>query len=654
MLGGEKEVEGNTESDEEREAASSKSLVRRMVLLLGVTSVVASATSFFIDGMIQRWVPGVRLQAFHMLKGYMPELAVDTFISIILVWSARIIVKFVPACAGSGIPEVKCMLSGERLTGYLSFRVAAAKALGLGLASSAGLQIGKEGPFVHFATCISARLTTMPYFKDFRQKNTRETLLLAGVSVGVGTTFSAPISGVLWGLELMMPHMYTKFDFRSCCFGSIVGSLTFKMLQMLLLPGANGILPLLSSDVAAETASSLSAELLFIGLCVLLGVICGYLGGIFVQCQVLGFHTVKKIRSLEKFPSWLSKFHEAYVPLIVRDFGLLAILAAIISFLKVYGGSKTYGLTLPALCNDLLRVDYEESIWVLFKLLCDKWLLTVCSLCMPVPSGCVAPVLALGILIGRMYGLLIPEPVQTYLCGSTADASCWKSYQARFAIVGAACFAGAVCHAMAMVVTVFELLAIPRIVIPLTLATLASIRCATQVGPSIFDAIISAKGLPGLPTLNAINMAAISVVEAASLKGSSIRSFSLPRRSTLDDLKAVQINVDECSNVPKILPITEAIGDRLALLGAVDIRRLRRLTETFEDEHRRDPQCDLFTVAVQSNLLHECMLVEKHSSCLSVYLKCHAEHYDRTVMVMDKGTLVGILTISDLFRNINC
>jgi hypothetical protein len=39
------------------------------------------------------------------------------------------------------------------------------------------------------------------------------------------------------------------------------------------------------------------------------------------------------------------------------------------------------------------------------------------------------------------------------------------------AIVGATCFCGAVCRVNSVVVTVFELIAVPRLILPLTLAT---------------------------------------------------------------------------------------------------------------------------------------------------------------------------------------
>merc|ERR1711924_131247 len=105
------------------------------------------------------------------------------------------------------------------------------------------------------------------------------------------------------------------------------------------------------------------------------------------------------------------------IPLMVRDLTLLAMLACIISVFKVHGGTPMYAVTLPAMCNGLLKVDpeFDATIGLFAQVFVVKWVLTVVSLCMPVPSGCVAPVLVLGILTGRIFGLLIPEPVQLYL-----------------------------------------------------------------------------------------------------------------------------------------------------------------------------------------------------------------------------------------------
>ena len=55
---------------------------------------------------------------------------------------------------GSGIPEIKTILSGFVIHGYLGGRVFLTKSVGLAFSVAAGLALGKEGPSVHIASCI--------------------------------------------------------------------------------------------------------------------------------------------------------------------------------------------------------------------------------------------------------------------------------------------------------------------------------------------------------------------------------------------------------------------------------------------------------------------------------------------------------------------
>jgi Voltage gated chloride channel len=50
---------------------------------------------------------------------------------------------------GSGIPEVKTILSGFIMKGFLGIKVLVVKVLGLVLAVSSGLTLGKEGWYEH-------------------------------------------------------------------------------------------------------------------------------------------------------------------------------------------------------------------------------------------------------------------------------------------------------------------------------------------------------------------------------------------------------------------------------------------------------------------------------------------------------------------------
>ena len=56
--------------------------------------------------------------------------------------------------AGSGIPEIKTILSGFVIPNFLDFKVLVVKAVGSVFAVSTGMCLGKEGPFVHISACV--------------------------------------------------------------------------------------------------------------------------------------------------------------------------------------------------------------------------------------------------------------------------------------------------------------------------------------------------------------------------------------------------------------------------------------------------------------------------------------------------------------------
>lgn len=123
--------------------------------------------------------------------------------------------------AGSGIPEIKTILSGFVIHGYLGARVLITKSVGLALSVASGLSLGKEGPFVHIASCIGNIISryvskyennegqpqVLGYCKGsvdgeislFTAK--RREILSAACAAGVAVAFGAPIGGTLFSLE---------------------------------------------------------------------------------------------------------------------------------------------------------------------------------------------------------------------------------------------------------------------------------------------------------------------------------------------------------------------------------------------------------------------------------------------------------------------
>lgn len=94
--------------------------------------------------------------------------------------------------AGSGIPEVKTILSGFVIHGFLGARTLLVKAMGLTLSVATGMNLGKEGPFVHIGCCCANILTRFfPKFSTNESK--RREILSTACSAGVAVAFGAPI-----------------------------------------------------------------------------------------------------------------------------------------------------------------------------------------------------------------------------------------------------------------------------------------------------------------------------------------------------------------------------------------------------------------------------------------------------------------------------
>ena len=115
--------------------------------------------------------------------------------------SASLVKSFAPYAAGSGISEIKCIIAGFVMKGFLSFWTLLIKSIGLPLAIASGLSVGKEGPSVHYAVCTG---NVISRFFDKYKRNAAKTreILSACAAAGVAVAFGSPIGGVLFSLEV--------------------------------------------------------------------------------------------------------------------------------------------------------------------------------------------------------------------------------------------------------------------------------------------------------------------------------------------------------------------------------------------------------------------------------------------------------------------
>src|ERR1700712_544267 len=128
--------------------------------------------------------------------------------------AARLVKSFAPYAAGSGISEIKCIIAGFVMKGFLGFWTLLIKSIGLPLAIASGLSVGKEGPSVHYAVCTGNVISRL--FEKYKRDaaKTRE-ILSASAAAGVAVAFGSPIGGVLFSLEEMSNHFPLKTLWRS-------------------------------------------------------------------------------------------------------------------------------------------------------------------------------------------------------------------------------------------------------------------------------------------------------------------------------------------------------------------------------------------------------------------------------------------------------
>lgn len=128
-------------------------------------------------------------------------IAYATYSIIFAYFSAKLVSALAPSAAGSGISEIKCILSGFNKSGYLSFATLGIKSIALPLVIASGLSVGKEGPSVHVAASIGSVIAGA--FRKFgRNSHKMREVVTAASAAGVAVAFGSPVGGVLFAFEV--------------------------------------------------------------------------------------------------------------------------------------------------------------------------------------------------------------------------------------------------------------------------------------------------------------------------------------------------------------------------------------------------------------------------------------------------------------------
>ncbi len=334
--------------------------------------------------------------------------------------------KWAPEAKGHGVPEV--MVAVANNGGKIRPVVALVKTLASALTIGSGGSVGKEGPIVQIGSSFGSTLGQI--FK----LSPRETIILvgAGAAGGISATFNAPIGGVMFALELILPE-YSIMTIMPLVVSSIVSTYISTM-----------ILGTHPAFVIPQYMMVSSYELLIYAL---LGLAAGLLSVAFIHLVYFVEDSFDKI----KLPS--------LVKAVVG--GMLVGVIGLIS-LKAFGHYYIYGVGYEFL--NIVLANEMHSLAMLLSLIALKLLANTLTLGAGGSGGIFAPSLFLGAALGGSIGIL----ANMLFPGATGPV-------AAYAIVGmAAVVSGVTGGVLTSIIMIFEMTRNYEIMLPLMLGAVLS------------------------------------------------------------------------------------------------------------------------------------------------------------------------------------
>jgi chloride channel 3/4/5 len=367
--------------------------------------------------------------------------------------------KFMYMAAGSGIPEIKTILSGFVIPGLLSLRVLFVKAVGSIFAVSTGMNLGKEGPFVHISVCV-AHLVGDRFPKYANNGRKIREIYAAGCAAGLSVAFGAPIGGVLFAYEEISTYFPRRVMWRA-----FICSLCAAMVLRGLDPTGTGRL------VLFETKWSGSYKAYHYPVFILLGVLGGIFGGLFCRLNFLWSRWFRSFSLIKTHPVFevslivLATTLLQFPNPLTREPGDVTIKALLVDCTTLAPGKESY------ICDSESKSSADASYLLhLLHGTLTKLILTTITFGIKVPSGIIIPSLGAGAFTGRLLGQL------PFLASTSSPGV--------FAMVGAGAFlAGVSRMTISLAVIMFELTGSLEYTVP----SMVSIMVAKWVADGISE-----------------------------------------------------------------------------------------------------------------------------------------------------------------------
>ncbi|KAJ9191648.1 hypothetical protein DTO164E3_8756 [Paecilomyces variotii] len=416
--------------------------------------------------------------------GFLNYIAYFIFAVLFAFVSATLVKSFAPYAAGSGISEIKCIIAGFVMKGFLGAWTLLIKSIGLPLAIASGLSVGKEGPSVHFAVCTGNVISRA--FSKYRLNaaKTRE-ILTATAAAGVAVAFGSPIGGVLFSLEEMASYFPLKTLWRSY-FCALVATGVLALMN----PFRTG--QLVMFQVQYDRTWHFFELIFFI----LIAIFGGLYGAFAIKWNLRAQAFRKKY--LSQYPVVEATVLAGLTALVCYPNMFLRINMTEmmeILFRECEGGHNYHGL-----CDANNRWSMAFSLAIATVL---RILLVIISYGCKVPAGIFVPSMAIGATFGRMIGIFVQAlhesfPNSKFFSACDPDVPCITP--GTYAFLGAAAALSGIMHlTVSVTVIMFELTGALTYILPTMIVVGVTKAVGDRFGKGgIADRMIWFNGFPFL------------------------------------------------------------------------------------------------------------------------------------------------------------
>lgn len=299
--------------------------------------------------------------------------SINTMLLIFLFILSAILIQFMlnfkPLISGSGIPQVMGLLQNKTKFNWF-YELILKFTVGV-LAIFTGLSLGREGPSIHLGSIIADGVNKISKRSEVEKKY----LITSGASAGLSAAFNAPLAGTIFALEEL--HKFFSPLMLIC---SILASISANLVSILIIGEETAFINFKQLSPVKDDVKGIILEIFLI---LILSILIVVLGKIFNIILITFQKTYKNLKINKYFKIILSILISYLVVVFLPD---------------ITGGGNT-------LIEKLLTTSVTTRFLVL--LLITKFLFTMFSYSTGAPGGIFLPMLVIGALIGRIYGIAV-------------------------------------------------------------------------------------------------------------------------------------------------------------------------------------------------------------------------------------------------------